>query len=303
MNEDQRSEPHNYVDIYEFAAHQVSESRASFERYYKVTIGAVFALATLAVGGFYLLVGHEYNNLEQSVSQKADAHFEQLDADIRGRMEARIKDAIGKATSAAVVEKVKDEEPEIRKAAIEETRNTVIGLSPNLENEVQTRVAAATKEVDDKIRRLEQLLDASTLAILATHGDGQAYDKLMLLGASNDPQIRTISTSVQYQVYLDMTETVRPGQHFAELKTIEQMVMLLDDPDPLTREAAIGGLVEKGQKSIVPKLLDVAEHDPSLFVRRAAYGGLRALTGQNIEPLQLGAWKTWWAKNKDKWPQ
>ena len=143
----------------------------------------------------------------------------------------------------------------------------------------------------------------STLAILASHEDGDAYDKLVALGTSTDPDIRSISISTQNEVYLQMTQTLRTSRSFTTLQTNDQMIALLNDPNPLTRQAAIEGLVNQRDNTIVPKLLDMAEHDPALFVRRDAYFGLQGLTGQTIEPLQLGKWKNWWQQNKDHWPQ
>ena len=61
-------------------------------------------------------------------------------------------------------------------------------------------------------------------------------------------------------------------------------------------------LVAIGDKSIVPRLLEKAEHDPFIVVRHAAFRGLQTLTGQQIEALRIEQWKAWWTKNKDIWP-
>lgn len=77
---------------------------------------------------------------------------------------------------------------------------------------------------------------------------------------------------------------------------------MLDDLSPLVRKAAIDSLVGFGNKAIVPRLLEKAERDPLMVVRHAAFNGLKTLTGEQIEVLQIKQWKHWWEKHKEDWP-
>ena len=97
--------------------------------------------------------------------------------------------------------------------------------------------------------------------------------------------------------------SIYTSRTFSETKTEPELLILLDDPHPLVRCAAIDELVKYGNKSIVPKLLEKAEHDPFMVVRRAAFRALRVLTGEKFEAMDIDAWKAWWAKKKDTWPK
>lgn len=78
--------------------------------------------------------------------------------------------------------------------------------------------------------------------------------------------------------------------------------MLLDDPNQLIRWAAVDGLSHKNDKSIVPMLMEIINHDNSLWVREAAYHALQSLTGQHFEILQADQWNSWWEASKVNWP-
>jgi HEAT repeat protein len=99
-----------------------------------------------------------------------------------------------------------------------------------------------------------------------------------------------------------MNQPFYSSRKFKEQKTEPELLKLLDDPAPLTRQAAIDSLVGLGNKAIVPRLLEKAESDPFIVVRHAAFNGLKTLTGEQIEAPQIERWKLWWEKHKEAWP-
>ena len=80
-----------FKDLYDFAGKQITESRASFERYYKTTLGALGLVAAAALGTFYYFLGQQRKDINEIVSKQADSHFNALDRELEAKIEARIE--------------------------------------------------------------------------------------------------------------------------------------------------------------------------------------------------------------------
>lgn len=78
--------------LYEFSAKQVSDSRASFEQYYRTTLGAIFAVVTVGGIVFGFLGWDKYKDIESSVTQRAETHFQKVDQDMQSMLRQRIDD-------------------------------------------------------------------------------------------------------------------------------------------------------------------------------------------------------------------
>ncbi len=321
--------PNPYKDITEFAARQVSESRQMFERFYKLTFGSIAIVAALITGGFYFLVGREYRDIESkvqaTVGKKTDEEIARLQQEVRARIEAEFKtenlhrlvrevaaeqtkagiqDVITRVVVERVQARIEAEQPQIHDTVIQETKKAVAGLSPTLEGEVQKLASQAENRIGARIGKWEEVIKAGNLSIMARNGLGTAYDELLKLGATTtNSDISTIAVTTRNQLYLEMNQSMYETRNFTVKKTRQELTALLGDPQPLTRKAAIDDIVSTGEKSVVPKLLDMAEHDPFIIVRHAAYHGLQTLTGQHIDALQVDDWKAWWKANEGTWPK
>lgn len=313
-----------YREIYQFAAGQISESRATFERYYKLTIGGLVLLATLTIGVFFWLVGKEYRDIAAGVRIRTDAETETLKQDIRKRIEDQFKtenmrvmirevavaqtkaglsDVINRAVVETVERRVRAEEPQIHQAVVQETQKAVLAVQPSMKGEIKQRVDELSATIEARIAQTQELLRVANLSILARNGLGPAYDELVRLGnTTSNADIRAISTTTQNQVYLEMDVPFYTTKSFTTPKSVQELITLLENEQPLVRKAAIDDLTAKGEKAIVPKLLQIAEHDPYMVVRQAAFRALQVLSGQQIPPLQIQAWKSWWDQNKGNWP-
>lgn len=165
------------------------------------------------------------------------------------------------------------------------------------------KLSDAQARLQTMVAKSEDLLRAGNLSILARNGSGEAYDQLMVLARSTqNPDIRMLSITTQNQLFLEMNQPFYSERHFKEKKSNQELLKLFEDSNPMIRKAAIDDLVALGDKSIVPRLLEKAEHDPLILVRHAAFQGLKVLTGQEIEALQIEQWKAWYEKNKSNWP-
>jgi HEAT repeat protein len=91
------------------------------------------------------------------------------------------------------------------------------------------------------------------------------------------------------------------NKSFRETQTVQELLKLLDDPNPQNRQAAIDTLVGQGNKSIVQRLLEKAEHDPSIAVRHAAFRGLQIITAKQFD-AEIEQWQAWWKEDKENWP-
>jgi hypothetical protein len=99
-----------FKDLYEFAGKQISESRNTFERFYKLTLGAMGLVAVVALGFFYYFVGQQRKDIDAIVSNQANAHFEELDKELRAKIVARIDDEFRTDKMQEMIRKVAREE-------------------------------------------------------------------------------------------------------------------------------------------------------------------------------------------------
>lgn len=313
-----------YNQIYESAAKQVSESRSFFEKMYKTTLGAILLIAAVGIGVFYWLVGQKYADIEASVARKTDEQIAALQQQIRNRVEDEFKtekmkalirsvaqeqtksglsDVITQAVGSQVQAAIKAEGPRIQQTVIAETKKSVSELAPIIDKTVKEKATEAESRIQGRLAQWEDVVQAGNLAIVARNGSGEAYDKLMTLTqTTQNPQVRSIGVTTQNQLFLEMNQGIYMTRQFKEKKTEQELIKLLDDPNALTRQAAIDSLVAIGNKAIVPRLLEKAERDPFMVVRHAAFRGLATLTGEQIEALQIERWQAWWKKNKEIWP-
>lgn len=104
------------------------------------------------------------------------------------------------------------------------------------------------------------------------------------------------------EIYLEMNSGIYQGQSFTEPKDVPQLKSLLNNSDFRMRWAAVDSLAAKGEKDVVPQLIEMINHDNSMRVRGAAYQALQTLTGQKIDKLQRESWNSWWNANKANWP-
>lgn len=295
-----------YKEISEFAARQVSESRQMFERFYKMTFSAIAIVAAVIITGFYWSVGKEYRDIEAkvqaTVQKKTDEQIALLQNEVRARIESEFKadnlrrlikdvaveqtrtglqDVIARVVTERVEARVKAEEPQIQNAVTEETKRAVAGLSPTVSKEVEKQATLAEQRIQARIGHWEELIRAGNLSILARNGLGTAYDDLMKLAVTSaNPDIRAIAATTQNQTWLEMNQPFYTTRTFKIKQSKEQLLAHLGNSEVLARKAAIDELVGMQEKAIVPKLLDMAEHDPYIVVRQAAFHGLQQLTGE-----------------------
>lgn len=314
--------PDLYKDIYEFAANQVSESRAGFERYYKITIGGMVLLATLAVGIFFWLVGKQYSDIANTVQTKTDNQLAELQQEVRARIEDEFKTekmrtlihdvavqqtksglgtTINRAVARTVESRVAAEGPQIARTVQTETKKATAGLFPIIDKAVKEQTTVAAAHIQQQMAQWQEVIKAGNLAILARNGIGSAYDELQQLAIHTSNQdVKMVALSTRNELWLEMDQihSMYQTRQFRVTPSKEELIRLMNDPQPLTRKAAIDTLVNTNDKSIIPQLIHIYEGDQMILVRTAAYHGLEQLTGQKFEPLDVAAWKTWWAANK-----
>ena len=254
-----------YRQISEYAASQISESRTFFEKMYKTTLGAILLIAAVGLGLFYWLVGQKYADIEASMNRKTNEQLAVLQQQIRNRVEDEFKtekmkvlirsvaqeqtksglsDVITRAVGDQVQGAIKAETPKIQQTVIQETKKSVSELAPTIDRAVKEKAAEAEGRIQSRIAKWEDVLRAGNLAILARNGSGVAYDQLMALaGTTQNPDIREIGITTQNQLFLEMSQPIYSNRHFKEKKSGQELLKLLDDPQPLTRQAAIDELV------------------------------------------------------------
>jgi hypothetical protein len=246
---------------------------------------------------------------DNAIRQQAEAAFKEdsIKAYVRQVAEektgAELTKVIRQAVGDQVAARVKAEEPQINSTVVQETKRAVDNLNPYISSEVQKRTSEALAPLRAQIDSYQQVVGVSTLALLARNGDGSAYDQIEQTAKQTpNPTLREICVSTINEIYVEMNDPFYTSRNFTVPKETPEMEKLLIDPNALVRWAAVDGLADKGEKAIVPRLIDIINRDQSLWVRRAGYQALQRLTGQKFEKLERDQWNSWWQSNKGNWP-
>jgi len=246
---------------------------------------------------------------DKAIRDRAEAAFkeESIKSYVRQvakeKTEAELSGVIKQTVGEQVAARVKAEEPQIHSTVVQETKRAVDEQKPYISAEVQKQSTEALAPLRSQVNAYQEILNVSTLALLARNGNGVAYDQIeQTAKQTTNPGIREICISTMGEIYVEANAPVYTSRIFKPPKDTPEMTKLLGDSDPLVRWAAIDGLASKGQKDLVPTLIDMINHDGSNWVRRAAYQALQTLTGQGFEKFQRDQWNTWWQANKSNWP-
>jgi HEAT repeat protein len=315
---------------------EMDRTRTYFEGLFKHTLWAISIVVALILTGGGILGFRSWSDVQgrmdvklqetqQAITARGQQAIQETDKIIRDRAEAAFKDEsirgyirqvarektgtelsnlIRQTVSDQVGVKVKQEEPQIKETVVQETKRAVDNLTPNISSEVDKKTSQALAPLRAQIESYQEILNVSTLALAARGGNALAFDQLVRIGSltTTPAGIREISIDTQNAIYLEMNSPLYAGRAFKDSKDAPELKRLLDNPDPFTRWAAVDALAAKGQKDVVPRLMEMINHDNSLWVRGAAYQALQGLTGQTFEKLRLDQWNSWWEANKANWP-
>jgi len=167
-----------FKDLYEFSGKQISESRSTFERFYKLTLGAMGLVAVVALGFFYYFVGQQRKDIDAIVSNQANAHFQDLDKELRAKIIARIDDEFR-------TDKMQEM---IRTVAREETASGLGNQFSNLRRDLESLQADLVryslprtftpKQKADLINSLSHSQSRAPVIVRADYNDGEALNYL-----------------------------------------------------------------------------------------------------------------------------
>ncbi|MCI0343792.1 MAG: HEAT repeat domain-containing protein [Planctomycetales bacterium] len=91
-------------------------------------------------------------------------------------------------------------------------------------------------------------------------------------------------------------------KRLAEIRSMECAAILGElvssDPEPEVRKAALGGLVDLGDSTVVDPLIWGLESAPDDALKAAMARGLAAVTGQSFGPDPM-RWRAWWSVERD----
>jgi hypothetical protein len=314
---------------------QMERSRTYFEDLLKRTFWAIGVVLALILAGGGILGFRTWSDIQTRMNSKlsetqaaiekqgqqaivdtnkeihdrAEAAFKQenIKAFVRQvakeKTESELGTVIKQSVGEQVAARVKAQEPQINSAVVQETKRAVEGLNPYISSEVQKKTNEGLTPFRNQVEAYQEILSVSTSALLARNGNALAYDQITgTAKQATNPAIREICVSTLNVIYLEANSGIYSTRTFNTPKEPTEMVAMLNDPNQLIRWAAVDSLSNKNEKRIVPKLIEIINHDSSLWVREAAYHALQSLTGQNFEVLQVDQWNSWWEGNKHNWP-
>ena len=142
--------------------------------------------------------------------------------------------------------RVKAEEPQINKTVVQETKHAVDNLTPHISSEVDKKSSQALAPLKSQIDSYQEILNLSTLALLARNGNAGAYDQLEQTATlTTNPVIRELCVSTQNQIYLEMNAPIYTGRTFKQPKEVPELKGLLNNPDFATRWAAVDAFIRQ----------------------------------------------------------
>jgi hypothetical protein len=151
---------------------------------------------------------------------------------------------------------------------------------------------AAAKQ---KLKAFDKEQKWKTLIVRMNAGDADAYDNLKTFKGSSDPtESETIRLAVKavFESYNIGPAKIHPV--FMTVLTPEEAAGFLDNSVAYNRACGLERLLTLPKEpQLFPKIVQMADTDPSLDVRAAATRLVSAWTGQRFRPLG-GSLQEWW---------
>lgn len=264
----------------------------------------------------------EIARMQEEIRQKLTAQFEtpQLQKMVKeaatNQTQSVLRPLIVNEVSTDVAKSVKDEQHTINTTLISETHKAVDQLTPTIDGIVSTRVnATVDKAVDDKIAvqikpilsSLQSNQETSTLILRAQAGDGGAFDQLVQIATSptTEAGLRQSSLQVVRYIIAQHNTGIYENRSFIQPRTDEQMLSLLQDADPGTRQAAIDSLSASAILAHMDQIVQIMTTDPDLSVRVAGFMKFNQARPDNnpqhqIQNLDNYTALQWWSAHRDE---
>jgi hypothetical protein len=245
----------------------------------------------------------EVVRMQEEIRQKLTAQFE------TPRLQQMVKDAAASQTQQVlrplivqqvgqdVARQVKAEQHTINSTIISETQKAVAQLQPKIEGAALELVNSSVEHnLDTPLLAFHQMVtelqsnqeanqEVLDLMLRAQSDDAAAFDRLVQLSSEPNahPGVRATSSLAVRNISRQHNQGTYQGQRFTPPKTDEEMLQLLHDRDPRTRQAVINSLSENALRTNLAAVFQMMTNDPDLNVREAGFRRFNALTGAQPE--------------------
>jgi hypothetical protein len=189
----------------------------------------------------------------------------------------------------------------IAKAVTAQTQLAVAEMTPHIDSQVKQSVDA---KVDGAVQPVIQQLDSLKgdielqLTIARMNADdAEAFDSLVALHAFRDSAQQRAVTEAVRSVAMAHNGGMYQTRSFKSVLTEEQLMVALIASESTTRQAALDTLVSTAKPSMLPRIVEVIQSDPSIDVRCSAYRLFNKVTQQAFVCLDKASLMTWWEVN------
>ncbi|MGA2569708.1 MAG: hypothetical protein ABSF23_04250 [Terracidiphilus sp.] len=246
----------------------------------------------------------EITRMQEEIRKKLTDQFEtpQLQKMVKDAAENQtqsvLRPLIVQEVSTDVAKSVKGEQHTINSTLVSETHKAVDQLSPTIDGIVSPRVnATVDKAVDDKIATqigpilasLQSNQEISTLILRAQAGDGGAFDQLVQIASNPNAErgLRPSALQVVRYIVAQHNTGLYSTRSFIQPRTDEEMVQLLRDSDPGTRQAALDSLPLPAGRGHIDEIVQIMTTDPGLNVRVAGFRRFNEARGASSPQDQI----------------
>lgn len=280
------------------------------------------ALAILSFLGFRSVTEMK-NTIQSEAAAQTSAEVIRMQGEIRDRLSeqfqtpnlrAIVSEAARNATATTAQPLIKAEvnsqvsrsieaqKGVIKQSVTEQTQQAVKQMGSTIDtyvkNAVDSKVTLAVDPVAKQVRDLSNEAGIQMSVMRMNADDGSAFDRLFYMPMGNlTPEEQTTVVGALQKEVGQANGGLIETQRFNTPHNHEQLLAALDSQNGTDRDAALTGLQDKYDPSLINRMMQLASSDPSLQVRAHAQRIFNQWTGAKTRILIAQQISDWWKLN------
>jgi hypothetical protein len=297
-----REEIELHDKYFKFAQTQIEKDRSYFKYLYTLAVGFIGIMTLVAIWMTY----GSMQDVRKEVLARIDIEFRSdhikglISNAVQDRTNNELTGIIRSEVALQVTKGIKEQGPSIQQTVEDQTKEAVKALEPTIKSSVDS---ATREQVTIAMRTVNEAVNMGNQALLARAGDRHAFEYLVeVTGGSKpesaNPELFKLAESTALAIIAEKEGGIlRMTRSFKQPQSPDSLKHFMESSLFLERQAAVDNY-PKGDNSVLPALVQMIKHDPSIDVVVSATARFNEITKQSFE-----FWKTddiinWWENNK-----